>query len=228
MIRAIALDDEPLPLEILENYCSQVQEIDLVATFSKISEAADYLQYNEVDLIFLDIQMPGMSGLDFYQKYGKNRLVIFTTAFTEYAVEGFNLNAIDYLLKPFSKSRFIQAVTKAHDYFIFKNPSGTSSDSIFVKADYQIYKVAIDHILFVEGLSDYLKIHRIQERPIVTRMTMKGMLDMLPDSFVRIHKSYIVPLSKIKSVRNRTLVIGENEIPVGATYWEHFEKVFFK
>lgn len=228
MIRAIAIDDEPLPLVVLGNFCSQIAGIELLATFSNIQKASFFLSNNQVDLLFLDIQMPGMSGLDFYQKFGENKLVIFTTAFTEYAVEGFNLSAIDYLLKPFSKARFEQAVTKAIEYHNLKNPSDSNSRSIFIKADYKIYQVDLDEINYIEGFSDYLKIYRNTNKPIVTRMTLKGIMDVLPDSFFRVHKSYIVPLSKINSVRNRIITINDSEIPIGATYWTQFEEVFFK
>ncbi|MEB2774218.1 LytTR family DNA-binding domain-containing protein [Algoriphagus sp. D3-2-R+10] len=228
MIRAIAIDDEPLPLEIITNFCGQLPEIDLLGTFSKIQDAKVILLCEKIDLIFLDIQMPSISGLEFYKNYGDDRMVIFTTAFTHYAVEGFNLSAIDYLLKPYDFQRFQAAVKKAIDYHQFKQFSNQDSEYIFLKADYKIQKIAITDIQYIEGLADYLRIFLKGQKPLIVRQTMKSMTEMLPDTFCRVHRSFIVPLSAISAVKNRTIFIEKKEIPIGATYWEQFEHMFFK
>lgn len=227
MIKAIAIDDEPLPLEILANFAGQIDGLEIMETFSKIQEAILFLSTHEVNLIFLDIQMPSMSGLEFYNKYGGDRMVVFTTAFSHYAIDGFNLGAIDYLLKPYDFDRFQLAVKKAVDYFQFKQSSINTPDHIFLKADYKIQKIALQDICYIEGLADYLRIFLKGQRNLIVRQTMKSMMDILPDRFYRVHRSFIVPLAKIRAVKGRAVFIDEKEIPIGATYWERFEQVFF-
>jgi DNA-binding LytR/AlgR family response regulator len=226
MITAIALDDEPPALKIIENFCSKVDFIDLVKTFTHPNEALKYLEKFPVDLLFLDIRMPSVTGIQFARQLPKDQMVIFTTAFSEYAVEGFNLNALDYLLKPFTFDRFMQAVNKASDFYkFFHNQDAAMQQYLFVRADYSLVKIMLDEILYVEGLDDYLKIFSMGRKPVIARMTMKAILDKLPENkFVRVHRSYIVPLSKIEKVRNKTIFIANKNIPVGSSY----EKVFFE
>jgi DNA-binding LytR/AlgR family response regulator len=228
MIKAIAIDDEPLALRIIDNFCAKVDFIQLVKTFTRPAEALEYLRSNPVDLLFLDIQMPSLTGIELYKEVKSTTMVIFTTAFSEYAVEGFNLNAIDYLLKPFTMERFLQAVQKALKEFNYqKSPDTKEAPPLLIKADYSIIKVEIADIIFIEGLDDYLKIHLTNRKPLVTRMTMKGILEMLPANFARVHRSFIVPIDKIKSVRNKTIFISEStEIPIGNSYEEQFLKIF--
>ncbi|WP_192349916.1 LytTR family DNA-binding domain-containing protein [Algoriphagus sp. Y33] len=228
MIKAIAIDDEPLPLEILANFAEQIDGLALLQTFTKVQEAVLFLAIQEVDLIFLDIQMPAISGLEFYRKYGNERMVIFTTAFSQYAIDGFNLSAIDYLLKPYDFDRFQFAVDKAIDYILFKQSSNQNPVHIFLKADYKIQKVVLAEILYIEGLADYLRIFLTGQKPLIVRQTMKSMLEILPDTFCRVHRSFIVPLSSITAVKGRAVFIHEKEIPIGTTYWEKFEQAFFK
>lgn len=230
MIRAIALDDEPLALRVLTHFCRQTPFVDLRQTFTRTDEAHQFLVKEEADLLFLDINMPFMIGTDFYRtiqaETGTVPMVIFTTAYAEYAVEGFALNAVDYLLKPFTFERFTQAVTKANDYAAWQQrtqrnvPGQLAEEYLFIRADYTVYKVALADILLIEGLDDYLKIHLASElRPIVARMTMKALLDKLPDSqFVRVHRSFIVPFSRIEGIRNKTIRLAGRDIPVGASY----------
>lgn len=230
MIRAIALDDEPLALRVLTHFCGQTPFIDLRQTFTRTDEAQRYLVGEGAELLFLDINMPFMIGTDFYRtiqaETGTAPMVIFTTAYAEYAVEGFTLNAVDYLLKPFTFERFTQAVTKANDYYHWQQrtqtnvPSQPADEYLFVRADYTVYKVALTDIVLIEGLDDYLKIYLASEpRPIVARMTMKALLDKLPDSqFVRVHRSFMVPFSRIEGLRNKTIRLAGRDIPVGASY----------
>lgn len=229
MLKAIAIDDEPPALRVISHFCSQVSTIDLQKTFSRTDEALAYLNENEVDLLFLDINMPAMSGIDFYKAIPKAAMVIFTTAYAEYAVEGFNLSAVDYLLKPFTFERFQQGVHKALDYsqFIKKEEPELAVEYLYIKADYSTYKIAIADILFIEGLDDYLKIQLENAKPIVARMTMKSMVEKLPArDFIRVHRSFIVPMRRIENVRNKTITLSGNEIPIGSSYEAEFFKRF--
>ncbi|OIN56919.1 LytR/AlgR family response regulator transcription factor [Arsenicibacter rosenii] len=238
MIRAIALDDEPPALRLLTHFCSLTDTIELVETFTRTDDALAYLRAHPVDLLFLDINMPAMSGIDFHQaarqQEGLSQLmVIFTTAYAEYAVEGFNLNAVDYLLKPFTRDRFLQAVQKAVDYHeLIHRAASPKTAYLYIRADYRMHKIPLDEILFIEGLDDYLKVHLQGSRPIVARMTMKAMTQKLEETegaegqFIRVHRSYIVPFHRIDGVRNRIISLGGEEIPIGASYETEFFKRF--
>lgn len=220
MINAIALDDEPLALEIIKNFCSRTNDVTLVKTFIKPAQALEYLQENPVDLLFLDINMPGVSGIEFYKKVSPEIMAIFTTSYSEYAVEGFNLNAVDYLLKPFEYERFVKAIEKAreyHNYLHNKNPE--SQQYLFVKVDYSITKILLDDILYIEGQDNYLKIYLTNGKYLLVRMSMKAICEQLPENdFLRIHRSYIVPFKKVDFVRNKVAHIGKLEIPISAQY----------
>ncbi len=224
MITAIALDDETPALKVIESFCSKVDFINLQKTFTSTLEAKHYLDQYPADLIFLDINMPAASGIDFYKAIRQDTMVIFTTAYSEYAVEGFNLKAVDYLLKPFKFDRFLQAVEKARDFYALTK-SKTASPYLFIRADYSLIKVDFDNILFVEAMEDYLRIRLKQQRPVVARMTMKHMEEKLPPNrFVRVHRSYIVSISKIDNVRSRTVVVEGTEIPVSKGYMDHLRQ----
>jgi DNA-binding LytR/AlgR family response regulator len=228
MIRAIAIDDEPPALKLIENFCNKTEGLQLLGTFTKPKEALNYLDKNPVDLLFLDIQMPSLTGIDLYKSLKKEHLVIFTTAYSEYAVEGFTLKAVDYLLKPFTYERFFQAFKQAEKEFNYN--LGTKAPAyMMVKADYSLIKVDVSEISYIEGLDDYLKIHFINKKTIVTRMTMKAILESLPEKeFIRVHRSFIVPLDKIKSVRNKTIFIDSAEIPIGNSFEDKFFEFFKK
>jgi DNA-binding LytR/AlgR family response regulator len=171
--------------------------------------------------------MPSINGIEFYKEMKQNTMVIFTTAYSEYAVEGFNLNAVDYILKPFTFERFLTAVNKANDFFTYQTQKENTSQFLFVRADYSLLKINIAHILYIEGLDDYLKIHVENQKTIVTRMTMKSLLEKLPSkNFIRTHRSFIVPINRIESVRNKMLLVAGAEIPIGASYEELFLKQF--
>jgi DNA-binding LytR/AlgR family response regulator len=229
MIRCIAIDDEPLAVILLKEYISRVSFLQLVASFTDAVEAKAFLEKEKVDLIFLDIQMPDINGIQFYDSMTEKPMVIFTTAFSEYAVEGFNVNAVDYLLKPFEYHRFVQAVYKAKEYYEFSINQEIQFTSIFVKADYQLVKINLKDILFIEGLDDYIRIHLSENKNILTLMSLKAIAEKLPShEFMRIHRSYIVPLGRIEKISSRKIEINGKEIPVGNSYAEEFFSVVNK
>lgn len=219
MIKAIAIDDEPPALQVIESFCQQAGFIELEKTFTKPSEALKYLRKFPVDLLFLDIQMPSLSGLEFYKEVQQETQVIFTTAHSEYAVEGFNLSATDFLLKPYTFERFMQAANKANDFYNYSNQKENVSQHLFLRADYSLIKINIADILFIEGLDDYLKVHIRNQKTVVTRMTLKTVLEKLPaKEFIRVHRSFIVCFDKIEQVRNKMITIAGAEIPIGGSY----------
>ena len=231
ILKCIAIDDESLALDLVEDNIAKVPFLKLEARCRNAFEAIEYLQNNTVDLIFLDIQMPGLTGVQFLEGLTQKPMVIFVTAYQQYALEGFNLDVIDYVLKPISFERFLKASHKALDYFKSKlalqgnvAKADAKVDYIFIHADYSLMKIMLEDILYIEGLKDYIKIHvRNQKYPIVCRMTMKLISEKLPsDEFLRIHKSFIVSLKKIESIRNQKVKIGENHIPLSDSYSEQF------
>lgn len=238
MIRAIAIDDEPPALRVLTHFCGKVDFVDLQKTFTRTDEAFNHLRQQAVDLLFLDINMPAISGIDFFQaaqegSTNQSPMVIFTTAYAEFAVDGFNLNAVDYLLKPFTFDRFMQALNKANDYHIFLNqPPKNTPAYVYIRADYSLYKIALNDILFIEGLDDYLKIHIQYQKPVVARLTMKAMLQKLTEAdstierFIRVHRSFIIPFNRVEQVRNKVITVAGEEIPIGSSYEAEFFKRF--
>jgi DNA-binding LytR/AlgR family response regulator len=230
MIKATAIDDEPPALKVIEHFCGRTEDILLEKTFTMPAEALKHLRKFPVDLLFLDIQMPSVNGIDFYKSVKQDTMVIFTTAFSEYAVEGFNVSAVDYLLKPFTFARFQQAAAKATDYYNYKKQGNTETPKyLFIRADYSLLKIALTDIVYIEGLDDYIKLHLINSQPVVARMTMKAILEKLPaNDFIRVHRSYIVPFNRIESYRNKLITIAGEEIPTGSSYEENFLKHFNK
>jgi DNA-binding LytR/AlgR family response regulator len=226
MITAIAIDDEPPALKVLENFCADVNFIELQKTFTMPQEALKYLKKYPVDLLFLDINMPSLSGIDFYKAVQQDTMVIFTTAHSEYAIEGFNLSAVDFLLKPFTEERFLKAVHKANDYYQAQRRQDTAQQFLFVRADYSLVKIPIADIQLIEGLDDYLKIHIQCQKTVVARVTMKSILEKLPEKeFVRVHRSFIIPFSKIENVRNKVISVAGHEVPIGVSYEENFQRL---
>lgn len=214
MIKAIALDDEILALKIIENYAGKIENLSLEKTFNIQSDAQKHLNKYPVDLIFLDIEMPSKNGMDFYKSISQNTKVIFTTAYSEYAVDAFSINAVDYLLKPFSFERFKAAVEKV-------KVSSESADVKYlsIRADYKLHKINFDDIILIEGLDDYVQIHLADHSKITARSSMKNILEKLSEKdFVRVHRSYIVPVKLIKTIVNRNIHIGEFIIPIGETF----------
>ena len=221
MIKCIAIDDEPLALGVIKKYSSETPLIELVDTFTDALQASFYLKVQPVDLLFLDIHMPDINGIRFFESLKIKPLVIFTTAFSEFAVKGFELNAIDYLVKPIKFDRFIQAVKKAEKSLSLRPMITKVEDQyIFVKSGYQLIKIAINDIIYIEGLDDYVKMHlHSNSKPILSLMSLKSILEKLPrDRFMRVHRSFIVPLRKISSVRNKTIFLDQVPIPLGDTY----------
>ncbi|MCF6131147.1 LytR/AlgR family response regulator transcription factor [Flavobacterium wongokense] len=226
MIRAIAIDDEPLALQIITHFCGQIDFVSLEKTFTKQSEAIKHLNKYPVDLLFLDIQMPNKNGIDFYKLLESDVMVIFTTAHSEFAVEGFNVNATDYLLKPFSFERFEVAVQKARNEFQFKNNTAVQTH-LMIRADYKLHRIEFEDILLIEGLDDYIQIHLKNKSKIVARISMKGLLEKLPETkFMRVHRSYIIPISKVKTIQNKVIQIDEFSVPIGETYKDEILKKF--
>lgn len=224
MINAIAIDDEPLALTVIESLCKKSESVNLQRTFTQPGEALKHLRKFPVDLIFCDIQMPSMTGINLVRSLQQNTMVIFTTAFSEYAAVSYELNAIDYLLKPINQKRFTQAIAKAQEYFeyINKKDQGTEKN-IFIRADFSLVKIPVADILYIEGLADYLRIYIKGRKTIVARMPMKDMMEKLPSAdFIRVHRSFILPFSRIEAVRGTTIFIGDQEFPIGRTYVDEF------
>jgi len=221
-LTCLALDDEPLALQLLESYVRRSPALDAQGFFNNPDEAKNRLAQGDVELLFLDIQMPDITGLQFLKNLPDPPMVIFTTAFAEYAVEGFNLDAVDYLLKPFDFQRFEKAVKKAVEYRNFlKSQSQVThqtSNGLFVKVEYSVVQIPFDDIRYIEGFDDYIKIHT-GGKTILTLLSLKNVLEMLPPArFLRVHRSFIVATDKIERVRARRIIVGDREIPVGETY----------
>ena len=225
MIHCIALDDEPLALQVIVQYCSKISYLQLDKVFTNPDEAKDYLKNNKVDLLFLDIQMPDINGVQFYKSLTTKPPVIFTTAFKDYAVDGFNVDAIDYLLKPFEYDRFLKAIYKAKEYIEFLASQDLQMSSIYVKVNYEMMKINLKDIDLIEALDDYIKIH-IKPYPVLTLMTLKGVLEKLPENlFVRIHRSYIIPLHKVEKFSKNKVQVAGKEIPIGSSYADVYERL---
>lgn len=228
MLTAIAIDDEPPALMIIKQFAKQCGLVDLQKEFTKPTEAIKYLHKFPVDVVFLDIKMPSISGLELFKEVPENTQVIFTTAYSEYAVEGFNLKAADYLLKPFSYERFVQAVEKVKQMAeLLRTSEDKGATHMLVRADYSLIKINFSDVAYIEGLDDYVKIHLITGKMVVARMTMKKILERLPATgFIRVHRSFIVPLGKIDSVRNKVIFLPGAQVPLGASYEDEFFSVY--
>ena len=237
MIRCMAIDDEPLALQQIAAYIDKVPYLELVAQCQSALEAHQFLQHDTVDVIFCDINMPDLNGMDFIKALVAPPLVVFTTAYAEYAVEGFKVNAVDYLLKPFGLQDFMRAANRVRDRLelsaepssLNAKPSSLNQDNddvVFLKTEYRIVKVSISDIRYVEAMSEYLKVYLESEpKPIITLLSMKKMEERLPDYFMRIHRSYIINLTKIQEVnKNRVIMDSDTYLPIGDMYKETFQK----
>ncbi|MBR1767358.1 MAG: response regulator transcription factor [Prevotella sp.] len=230
MIRVLAIDDEPLALQQLAAYIKKIPFLELVAECQSAIEAKEILNNENIDAIFCDINMPDLNGMDFVKSLSTPPLIVFTTAYSEYAVEGFKVDAVDYLLKPFGLDDFKRAANRLQERLEVRQqePSTTiassEDDSIFVKTDYRVVKIAISDIRYIEGMSEYLKIHlESQPKPIVTLLSMKKMEEFLPSHFMRIHRSYIINLKKIQEVnKKRVIMDSETYLPIGDNYKDAF------
>jgi len=227
MIKAIAIDDEPLALQILEAFCERIETISLLKTFTSQSEAQRYINKFEVDLLFLDIQMPRQNGIDLYKSLKQETKVIFTTAYSEYAVEGFNVSASDYILKPIAFDRFEEAVAKVQRELALEQNTPQANTHLTIRADYKLYNIPLEDILFIEAMDDYIKINRVDKSTVVARATMKGILKKLPSTgFTRIHKSFIVNNAKVEAVQTASIELAGKEFPIGSTYKDQVNKSF--
>ena len=215
MLKAIAIDDEPMALEVIKAHAKKVTFLDLKETFVSAMEALAYLKNNPCDLIFLDINMPDITGLDFSQLLPQNTSVIFTTAYSQYAVDAFNLNALDYLLKPIDFSRFMKSCQKAYGVI---NKEAPKVSYLFIKDGYDLVRVSLENLLFVESEGNYLTFKELDKKTL-TRMTMTEALEMLPKSdFFRVHKSYVINLNQVKKIERHQVWVGAEAVPIAANY----------
>jgi DNA-binding LytR/AlgR family response regulator len=226
MMTCLAVDDEPLALDLLEDNIRKIPFLKLLKKCSNALEANEFLQTQPVDLVFLDIQMPGLTGIQFLQGLSKTPpLVIFITAYEQYALEGYSLDVVDYLLKPVSFERFLKAVNKASDKFTSRAPAvaAPAATYMFVNSEYNLVRIDFADLAYIEGLKDYVKIFLMSAtRPVITRMSMKSLEEILPaDQFVRVHKSFIVSISKITSIRKGRIALLKEQIPISEHYREN-------
>lgn len=237
-MKCVIIDDEPLAVELLEDFVKKVDSLELINTFNNAIDAVSFINQNNIDLIFLDIQMPHFSGIDFLNTIEKKPLVIFTTAYSDYAVEGFNLGAVDYLVKPIPFHRFLKAVVRAQQAF---NPSGSANqipvenapapeidqDFMFVRAEYENVKLNFADILFIEGLKDYVKIYTTDNKFTLTLISLIKLENLLSSKgFSRIHRSYIINIKHVKSIQKNKVLISDKRIPISESYKSSFfEKI---
>lgn len=217
-LKCLVLDDEQPAINILKTFVKKVPFLHLVEATTDAFHALEILRNQSVDLIFIDIQMPDLTGIEFIKSLEKRPMIIFTTAYDEYAMQGFELDVVDYLLKPIPFDRFLKASNKALKFYEMSNPLPQKEQHLFVKVNYQNVKIAFENILYIEGLKDYVKIYTTKEMQM-TRLNLKGIQDKLPeDQFIRVHRSFIVGLSKISAFQKGQIFIEKKLIPVGETY----------
>jgi two-component system LytT family response regulator len=216
-MKAIAVDDEPIALEVVRSHASKVPFLELKAEFTDAFQALEYLQKENIDLIFLDIKMPDISGIEFFNSLSKKPLLIFTTAYSEHAITSFEMDAIDYLLKPFSLARFLKACNKAYELYNFRNTTATA-DHLYLKTGYEQVKVMYDEILYLEATGNYVTFV-LSDKKILARSTFAEAIHWLPQQrFVRVHRSYLVAVNKIDKVERHQVTIGGAKIPVSEAY----------
>ena len=233
IIKCAIVDDEPLAVELLASYVKKIPFLELCGKYNNATDALHGIAKDAVDLLFLDIQMPELNGLELSKMLPENTRIVFTTAFNQYAVDGFRVNALDYLLKPISYADFLEACNKALQWFQLVQQQGESSPaaateeikSIFVKSEYKLLQINLDDIRYIEGLKDYVKIYTEQSpHPILSLMNMKAIEQMLPASrFLRVHRSFIVQKSKIREIERNRIVFGDVYIPIGDSYKQAFQ-----
>ena len=233
MMTCIAIDDEPLALNLLQDNISKVPYLALAGAYRNVFDAMKGLQEHKVDLMFIDIQMPGLSGLQFVGTLEHKPLVIFVTAYKQYALESYDLAVVDYLVKPVALERFVKACNRAkelHELKTVKPVAAPQADYIFLQADYSQIKIMFSDILWMEGLRDYIKIHlKSSSRPLLIRNSLKAIEPELPAAkFIRIHKSYLVAIEAVTAIRKNSVFIKEMELPIGETYRDAVEKMVRK
>jgi two-component system, LytTR family, response regulator len=218
-IKCVAIDDEPLALQLMKDYIEKTPSLQLVQVFEDVVAAADFLKLHPVDLLFADIQMPDFNGLDLVRAIENKPMIIFTTAHRKFAFEGFELQAIDYLVKPVSFERFTKAVAKAEEYHKFKNAAASSEKYLYVYSEYKLVKIDLNEIEFIESLEDYVRIHLTSGKPVLSLMPLKRVLQKLPaEKFQRVHRSYIVSVNKIKGVNNKRIILAAAQVPISDSY----------
>ena len=229
-LKCAIVDDEPLALNLLESYVNKTPFLKLEGKYSSGVQAMKDLPDKKIDLLFLDIQMPELNGLEFSKMVEPGTRIIFTTAFGQYAIDGYKVNALDYLLKPISYVDFLQAANKAVQWFELLQQPKEEIQSIFVKSDYKLVQIELKKILYIEGLKDYIKIYEEDSaKPILSLMSMKAMEDLLPSSrFMRVHRSYIVQKDKIRVIDRGRIVFGKNYIPISDSYKSSFQEFLEK
>ena len=233
IIKCAIVDDEPLAVELLASYVKKIPFLELCGKYNNATDALHGITEDAVDLLFLDIQMPELNGLELSKMVPENTRIVFTTAFDQYAVDGFRVNALDYLLKPISYADFLEACNKALQWFQLvqqqeeSSPAAAAEEikSIFVKSEYKLLQINLDDIRYIEGLKDYVKIYTEQSpHPILSLMNMKAIEQMLPTSrFIRVHRSFIVQKSKIREIERNRIVFGDVYIPIGDSYKQAFQ-----
>ncbi len=232
-IKCIAIDDEPLALQQVASYIQKIPFLELAGLCSNAIEALDLLEKKQIDLMFVDINMPDLNGLEFVKSLTKKPLVIFTTAYSEYALEGFKVDALDYLLKPFSFAEFSKAASKARTQFDLVQSTQHSTekvdsndDYLFIKAEYKMVRINLADVLYIEGMKEYVRIHLVGQKPVMTLLSMKSLEEKLPSSkFMRVHRSYIVNLNKVSTIeRFRIVYDDKTRIPVSDNYKEKFQE----
>lgn len=229
-ITCIIVEDEPLAQKLLEDNIQGIPYLELKGIFSNTIDATNFLLENKVDLLFLDIRLPGKSGIEFSRELEKECMVIFTTAYDEYAVEGFEVNAVDYLLKPIAKERFLQACEKAKEYAGLREMAKSDNAFMFIRSEHKTIKIETKNILYVEGLKDYVKMYvEGNSKAILTRMNLKGIEGLLPEKiFCRVHKSFIVNIQRVKEFGKDYVEITGKKIALGETYREQFKKNYLR
>ncbi len=228
-IKCIAIDDEPLALKQIAAYIDRTPDLELVAALNNAQDAYAILENKDVDLLFVDINMPKLSGMDFVKSLQQNVGIIFTTAYSEYAVEGFKVDAIDYLLKPIGYDQFITAVNKAKKRLnppVDKEQVDGNDNYLFIKSEYKIVRIELNNIIYIEGMREYVRIHLINQKPVLTLLSFKKLMDKLPaKQFMRVHRSYIVNLNKITTIERMRIVFDDEvRIPVSDQYKGAFQK----
>lgn len=233
-IRTIAIDDEPLALQLVSDYIRKTPFLELVGSFDNPLDAFDFLSETDVELIFVDIQMPDLTGIEFTRSLQEDHKIIFTTAYEKYALEGFKLNAVDYLLKPFSYEEFLKAAKKAQKLCELEERSQptieTNNQFLFLKSEYKIRRINFNDILYIEGLKDYVKVYlKGEDKPILSLNSIKSLEQKLPEEkFMRVHRSYIVNLEKIETIERSRIIFGKIYIPVSDQYKEKFQEYLDK
>ena len=216
-MKAIAIDDEPIALEVVRSHAAKVPFLDLRADFTDAFKALEYLQREPVDLIFLDIKMPDISGIDFFNSLSKKPMVIFTTAYSEHAVTSFELDAVDYLLKPFSLARFIKGCNKAYELYNYRN-SAAANDHLYIKTGFEQIKVLFEDIHYLEAAGNYVTF-ALKDKNILSRSTFNEAVELLPaEKFIRVHRSYLVAANKVDKIERHQVTVNDKKLPVSEAY----------